>query len=507
MIDYEREQISAELKGSLLEFSRFFFQHLTKRSFILTNPPGRESHQITVCRALTKAFYLEKEYQRLIINLPPGYGKSSFVSMWIAWSMAHYPDSQYLYISYSHDLAAKHTAFIKQIVGSQMYKYLFNVELSHESRAKDFFRTVQGGSVRAFGSMGAVLGQDGGLPGLDRCSGAVIIDDPIKPDAGHSESIRQTVTRNYEETIRQRVRGLNVPIIFIGQRIHEDDLSQFLLSGKDVREWHPVMLKALDDAGNALYPEKDPVEDLIQLRSKSPYVFASQYQQDPLPAGGALYKEKDFAILDEEPKILTTFITADTSETSATYNDATAFSFWGIYQLETGELALHWLDAVELHIEPKYLKEEFVSFYDECMLHSVKPKMAAIEKKSTGVTLVSILEDMRGLEIRAVKRTAASGSKTTRFLEMQPIIASKLISFTYGAKHSKMCIEHMTKITANDSHRRDDLADTCYDACKIALIDKTLYVVDNKRNSDDSVAKQLSNQMRNVSQLRARTWR
>jgi hypothetical protein len=32
----------------------------------------------------------------------------------------------------------------------------------------------------------------------------------------------------------------------------------------------------------------------------------------------------------------------------------------------------------------------------------------------------------------------------------------------------------MGKITANDTHRHDDIADTCADAVKIALIDKLL---------------------------------
>jgi hypothetical protein len=34
-----------------------------------------------------------------------------------------------------------------------------------------------------------------------------------------------------------------------------------------------------------------------------------------------------------------------------------------------------------------------------------------------------------------------------------------------------MCIDHCRKITANNSHRHDDIADTLYDAVKLALID------------------------------------
>ncbi len=84
---------------------------------------------------------------------------------------------------------------------------------------------------------------------------------------------------------------------------------------------------------------------------------------------------------------------------------------------------------------------------------------------------------MRGLTVRAIERSRASGSKTDRFLQLQPLIASKLISFTKNALHVDMCITHMSKITANNTHRHDDICDTAYDACKIALIDKTIYSI------------------------------
>ena len=478
-IDLDKETQAAFLKGSLLEFCKFFFQHLTNREFIISNPNGRESHHITLARQLTKVSRLEIPSQRLIINIPPGHGKSVFCSMWTAWNLAQYPDCNFLYISYSHDLAAKHTAFIKNIMTSRMYKYLFDVEISGDSRAKDSFKTMQGGSVAAFGSAGAITGQDGGLPGLDRFSGAVIIDDPIKPDAAHSDTIRASVIRNYEETIRQRVRGVNVPIIFIGQRLHEDDLAAFLLDKRDIVEWDAVILKSIDDAGNALYPEINPLAQMKKLEEMSPYVFASQFQQNPLPAGGGLFKPEWFMVLDFEPQIITTFITADTAETDKSYNDATVFSFWGIYEIETmgrktGEMGLHWLDCSEVRIQPKDLKDAFLDFWQDCMRHKVPPLIAAIEKKSTGVTLVSVLKEMRGIVIRDIERHAGSGSKTERFIQIQSYIASKRISFTKDARHVANCLLHMGKITANNTHRHDDIADTCADAVKIALIDKLL---------------------------------
>jgi predicted phage terminase large subunit-like protein len=488
MIDVKKETEASKLRGSLLEFTRFFLKYLTQRDYILSQPKGRESHQIIICRELTKLTRLQIPSQRLTINVPPGHGKSLHVSMWIAWCFTHYPDCNFLYISYSHELASKHTSFIKQIMSSAMYQHLFDVKLRYDSRAKDHFMTEAGGAVAAFGSGGAITGRDAGLPGLDRFSGAVVMDDTIKPDEANSDAIRKSVIKNYEETIRQRVRGINVPIVNIGQRLHEDDIGAFLLSDRDTRKWDSVILKAIDEAGNALYPEVNPLSDLLAMEKKSPYVFASQYQQDPLPAGGGLYKTEDFIILDEEPDIKATFITADTAETSKSYNDATVFSFWGIYEIEslgrkTGDLGLHWLDCQEIRIEPKHLKDAFIDFWQECMTHKVIPRIAAIEKKSTGATLVSVLGEMRGLTVRAIERSRASGSKTDRFLQMQPLVASKLISFTKHARHAQMCIEHMSKITANDTHRHDDICDTAYDAVKIALIDKTIYSISSTESA------------------------
>ena len=169
---------------------------------------------------------------------------------------------------------------------------------------------------------------------MDRFSGCVIIDDAHKPDEVHSATTRATVIRNYQETILQRPRDENVPILFIGQRLHEDDLAAFLLSGKDVREWDFTVLEGIDKAGNALYPEMQSLRYLQELQLKQPYVFSSQIQQNPIPSGGALFKPEWFVLLAEEPKIIATFITADTSETSKTYNDATVFSFWGLYEIE-----------------------------------------------------------------------------------------------------------------------------------------------------------------------------
>ena len=508
IIDLEKEQIASRLRGSLQEFIKFFVKHITNRDYIQSQPVGRESHQITICRELTSFARMEHPDENLMINVEPGSGKSLHVCMWVAWCYARNPQCNFIYISYSQTLAAEQTAFIKQIMSSQMYGYLFDVHVSRDTKAKDHFATTDGGHCAAFGSSGAITGRNAGLPGQSVFSGAVIIDDAHKPDEAHSDTMREQVIKNYEETIRQRPRGENVPIIFIGQRVHEKDLADFFLENRDTKPIRKVILQSLDEAGNALYPEVHSKEYLLALQEKSPYVFSSQFQQRPTPAGGGLFRPEWMLELDKEPTMLATFIAADTAETSKNYNDATVFSFFGIYEIEvfgkkTGDLGLHWIDCIEEWVEPMHLEDLFIQFYTECCRHKVAPKVAAIEKKSTGVTLISVLNKMQGIKIREVQRTKASGSKTARYIEMQPYIASKCVTFTIGARHINMCKDHMEKITANDTHRRDDICDTLYDGVKIGLIDKSLHVqMANKSDPGNDVMNSIARQMRRQNLLR-----
>ena len=503
----DKEQLASELRGSLKTFTEFFYPILTGREFIISQPTGRESHHITLCRCLSQAARLEIPNHRLLVNISPGSGKSTLLAMFVAWSMAKYPDSRFLYISYSKVLAAKHTETIKRIMQLSEYNYLFDVRIRHDSKAREYFQTTSGGAVAAFGSGGAITGQDAGLPGLQRFSGAVIIDDAHKPDEVHSDTIRISVIDNYRETIQQRARGINVPYIFVGQRLHEDDLAAYLIAGKDGYNWHKVILKGIDEAGNALYPEVDPLDKLLKKQQTDPYVFASQYQQDPIPAGGALFKPEWFVMLDEEPKIIYSFITADTAETAKSYNDATVFSFFGLYEIEsygvkTGEYGLHWIDTLECRIEPKDLKATFLDFWQQCLRYTRPPQMVAIEKKSTGGTLLSLLDEIRTVKLVDIPRTREQGNKTKRFLEVQPYTAESRISFPTLGRHVKLCLDHMSKITANETHRWDDIADTFADAVKIALIDKGLVMANIGAVNYDEMAKNLTSNYNKINRLR-----
>ncbi len=474
----DRETERYRLKGSFLEFLQVFYLLRNNRKFELSEPVGRESHYITIARELNKVFTLDT--LRLVLNVFPGSGKSTMACYFVAWCYTHYPDCKFLYLAHSQSLAEKNTAEIKAIMSIPTYQKLFGISIDPASKSKSNFATLQGGRVMAFGSSGSIVGQDAGLPNLERFSGGIIYDDAHKPDEVHSDTRRHHVIDNYNQTVKTRPRGPNVPIIFIGQRLHEDDLPAFLLEGKDGDDWKKVILPSIDEAGNPLAPNIWTKDRLLQEAEFNPYVFASQHQQNPSPAGGGIFKTEDFVITDDHPEIECTFLTIDTAETDKTYNDASVFSFWGVHKILyngthlEGMYGLFWIDCMELRVEPKDLEAEFMEFYAGCLRHKKQPSFVAIEKKSTGVTLSSMLKTIPSLKIVDVSRTRASGSKTTRYLEAQPYVAKRLITLPYGGKHTKMCIDHMSKITHNDTHRHDDIADSLYDAVKLALIDRTV---------------------------------
>jgi len=335
------------------------------------------------------------------------------------------------------------------------------------------------------------------------------MDDMHNPNEVYSDTIRARVKDNYMGTLSQRPRSPVVPQIFIGQRLHEDDLPGNFLDNYDGHKWEKVILPSLDEHNNILIPRIRSYADLLIAKSKKPYVFASQNQQNPLPAGGGIFKPEYFTTLDEEPNIVATFLTVDTAETDKTYNDPTVFSFWGLYKvkqrdIQTDTMALHWLDCRQLWIEPCDLESELMSFYYECMRHKVKPRDIAIEKKSSGTTLCSVLGKVQGLRIIDVERTRASGNKATRYLETQEYAASKLITFPKYGKHNEMVIKHMTSITANNSHAHDDIADVYYDAVKLGLIDKSILGANydlEKANKDEANARLLMSTFRKLNSI------
>jgi hypothetical protein len=70
----------------------------------------------------------------------------------------------------------------------------------------------------------------------------------------------------------------------------------------------------------------------------------------------------------------------------------------------------------------------------------------------------------------------------------------------------EMCVNHMKKITNNDSHAHDDIADTCSDAVRIALMDKLLHIHTHKDALFRSTTQEATSRLNRLSALKKKAY-
>lgn len=245
----------------------------------------------------------------------------SFISMGLAIN----PRSQFIHLSYSGDLALDNSICVKEIVESEEYQKYFPMEVGINRDTKARWDTSAGGGLYATSTLGQVTGFGAGavdVPGEPyKFSGAIVIDDPIKPEDALSDNERENVNRRFETTIRNRVNSRNTPIIIIMQRLHERDLCGYLRS-IEPDKWRVLSIPCLhigeDGKEEALWPFKHTVEELYAIKAANSYVFETQYMQDPRPIEGLMYTRfKTYATLPREKFVRRNY--TDTADTGADY--------------------------------------------------------------------------------------------------------------------------------------------------------------------------------------------
>lgn len=260
----------------------------------------RADHHKIICDALMKVF--RGESKRLIINIPPRYSKTELaVINFISWCLGHCPDSEFIYSSYSARLASNYSWQTRELISSKEYQNIFPlVKLKDDSKAKDEWRTNAGGLVYSAGSGGTITGFGAGKH-REKFGGCIIIDDPHKADEARSDVMRGNVIDWFQNTLESRKNSVKTPIVLIMQRLHENDLTGWLLEGNNGEEWDHLCLPAITHEGLPLWPKKHSIDDLRTMERSSPYVFSGQYMQSPSPAQGGLFKPEQIKIIDALP--------------------------------------------------------------------------------------------------------------------------------------------------------------------------------------------------------------
>lgn len=273
---------------------------------------------------------------RLIINLPPRAGKTEIaVKLFISWCMGLNPACQFIHTTYSHRLAASNASQIRGYMLHPVYQEMFGYDnanapkLSEDSRAKDEFRTVQGGCVYSAGAGGSITGFGAGSYG-GSFAGAIVVDDIHKAKDAQSDIVRQSTIDWFANTLESRKNSPDTPIIVVGQRLHESDLAGWLLQGGNGEEWELLKIAAINNEGKSFWEEQFPLEMLQRMEQVNPYVFAGQYMQDPAPKGGGDFKVDEVEIVDSLPEGLTFVRGWDLAATVKKTSDYTASVKMGV---------------------------------------------------------------------------------------------------------------------------------------------------------------------------------
>ncbi len=297
---------------SLLFHTRFFFKDQYNRKFIVGE------HHTIICEALERV--LKGELKRLIINVAPRYGKTELaVKSLISHGLALNPSAKFIHLSYADNLALDNSESVKDLIQSELYQTVFpEVQIKKDSRAKDKWYTTKNGGVLARSASGQVTGfgagqvdeeldeflnaiSQEGLDDLDKklnFGGAIIIDDPVKPDDADSDTLREKVNNRYDSTIKNRVNSRNTPIIVIMQRLHPNDLSGYLQRDNEEDEWEVIELPCIKADGKPLWEFKHTIEELHKLKKANEIVFERQYMQNPMPKHGLMFPLKDLNYFD-----------------------------------------------------------------------------------------------------------------------------------------------------------------------------------------------------------------
>lgn len=387
--------LKANLLNSVYFFTRYAFYQRTKTKWL------QNWHHAKICETLEQVY--NGEIKRLIINIPPRYSKTEIaVKNFAAWCLAKNPDCEFIHASYSATLASNNSAETRDLISAQWYQEQFNTTLDSSSSAKDHWKTSKGGVFYSSGAGGTITGFGAGKV-RDGFGGAIIIDDPHKADEATSEIMRRNVIDWYQNTIISRVNNPNTPIIVIMQRLHEDDLSGWLLNGGTGEEWHHLNIPVLNSANEPLWADKHSSEELARMEATNPYVFAGQYMQRPAPLGGGIFKDTWWQYYDAEfmPKFDRIIHSWDTAFKANNYNDPSSGTIWG-------ELAGKWylIDRVNERLEYPDLKQKIKQTYARWGGSAV-----LIEDKASGQSLIQDLRRETDLPIIPIK---VDSDKVTR---------------------------------------------------------------------------------------------
>ena len=442
---------------------RKHFESFLRRCLMTLNPglPYLPSPHIAAI-----AYRLERirrgELRRLIINMPPRHLKSLTVSVaFPAYLLGLEPWHRIFVVSYGSDLSSKHASDFRSIVESRWYQRAF-----YKMRIARSLEIEVCTTARGFRKSTSVYGTLTGLGG-----DVFIIDDPQKPVDALSDVQRNRLNHWFSNTLLSRLDSKEKgSIIVVMQRVHLNDLSGYLIESGG---WEVLSLPAIAEqderiaigdnqfhmrrAGEALHPELESLESLKELQRQIGSEFAAQYQQSPVPPGGAMIRREWLRYYDKLPertyrtKIIQSW---DTAAKDGAQNDWSVCTTWMIVD---GRYYL--IDLVRGRYDYPRLKATAIALAQKHKSHCV-----LIEDASTGTALA---QELKSIHFGgAVRLVSIERDKIGRLYVHQAKFEAGLVLFPKGAP---FLAELEAELLAFPQGKTDDQVDSISQALSFKL--------------------------------------
>lgn len=283
------------LTGNLYFFTRYFFAYLNGTKFF------QSEHFRKISHLLTSVLNNDHPTNCVMINMPPRSGKTEMAIVnFAAMGFAINPTSEFMHLSTSASLVNRNVTNMRKIMNCDPYRMFFP-ETELDNNASGSIKTTAGGTMYAAPFLGQITGFGCGRLGADKFSGAMLIDDPVKTQDAMSDTIREKVNFTWANTIVSRKNDSKTPIIVTAQRTHENDFCGFLLQEEGTIEeggkWDvlelPAIITTMNEAGEeveeSIWEQRLPLEYLHRQRDIDPWVFDTQYMQQPRALEGLMY--------------------------------------------------------------------------------------------------------------------------------------------------------------------------------------------------------------------------
>jgi len=394
----------------------------------------------------------EGKKKRVIINIAPRHGKSELTSYLLpAWYLGLHPDHQIIMATHTASLSEDFGGRVRNLINTPEYAEVFpTTRLAEDKKGAGSWATAAGGKYYAVGVGGALAGRGANL---------LVIDDP------HSEQDLKSGSKLpfeqswswYQTGPRQRLMWGGAIIVVMtrwGQLDLTAKLIEYQTRNPDADQWELIEFPAILPSGNALWPEKWPIEELLKTKATlQPRFWNAQYQQEPTSDSVALIKRTMWRTWEaEDPPpcqyIIQSWDTAFEAKTSADYSACTTWGVW--YNEEENNVAhLILLDAFKDRMEFPDLKRVALEHYKEW-----QPDAFIVEKKAAGAPLI---QELRLAGIPVQEFTPSRGNdKMVRVNAVADLFASGRV----WAPDTRWASEVVEEVAAFPVGEHDDFVDT-----------------------------------------------